>query len=170
MKPIMKTLAAGAATAAGSHLGDQYFVESPPSEKVYYGIAIGAAVGAYVMRKKPVALGALAGLALGAAYSGYSRGAEKAAVPPPKPTLTAPGYQYGYPPPQAPAYPYPYGSPYYPPPTQAPSPPSLGDAQKYLQQGSEIAKTFEGWFGGTVPEAVPWETPGISDDDFYGSY
>lgn len=76
MKPITKSVLAGVAGAGGAVAVDQYAVQSPPSQNVYYGTAIAALVGAVLMRKRPYAVGALSGIALGVAYRGYARSSE----------------------------------------------------------------------------------------------
>jgi len=168
VKPIAKSVLAGLAGAGGAVAVDQYVVQTPPSPNVYYGAAALALFGAYVMRKKPYAVGALGGLAVGAAYRGYMRGA--AAPPAPRP-VQAPTYApSAYAPP--PAYPYPY--PYQYPPQYQPPPPSpsmsYGDVQKYAQQGLDYGKQLAESFGGGTPQSVPYEAPAMSDAEYYSSY
>lgn len=171
MKPIVKSLAAGAIGVIGASAADAYVVKTPPDPNVYYGAAAIAAIGAYVMRKKPVVVGALGGLALGAAYRGYVRGAEKAAVPPPPPRAPLPAPAYGPPP----SYPYAYQPSSYPQaPAYQPAAPgssiSYADVQKYAQQGADIGKQLAETFGGSTPQSVPYEAPEMSDTEYYGSY
>ena len=166
MKPIAKSVLAGIAGAGGAVAVDQYVVQAPPSPNVYYGAAGLALVGAYLLRKKPYVVGALGGIALGAAYRGYMRGAARAAMPrpvqapPPAPTSQ---YAYPFPPYQSP---YPAGATSLPPPQPGIAPQQI---QQYAEAGMGYGKQIAEMFGGATPASVAYSDPGgISDEEFYG--
>ena len=99
VKPIYKTVIAGAAAAVGIHFVDES--QPPHTQAIYWGTAGVTGLAAYWFRKNPVALGALAGVAVGAAYQGYTRQVVPAQAPK---AVPPPSYQYPKyaPPPQYP--------------------------------------------------------------------
>lgn len=81
MNSLVKSFAAGAASAVGTHYGDLAVNATPQTPTVYYGVALGAGLATVLLRKRPIVAGLLGGIAVGSAYQGYSRTSASGGVP-----------------------------------------------------------------------------------------
>lgn len=150
---ILKSAVAGAASAVGTHYADEAVNPTPHSQMVYYGVAAGAALGAYLLRKRsPIGAGALLGIGIGSAFQGYTRSLPAAPIAAAPPTYQ----QYTkYTPQYAPRPQYVPAPQYAPPPSQGlpMSPQQLQDIYGVAQQA---LPGIESLFGVSEPAPVPY--------------
>lgn len=178
---LLKSALSGVASAVGTHYADQAMNPAPYDKKVYYGVAAGGAIGAFLLRNKsPIGAGLLLGLGVGSAYQGYTRtgttgiGPQMMSSGPrvnPYTQFATPTDLSGY-----------YSSKSIqvaPPPKAAPSPlPGIGgysieELQQLAKQGVNVGQKIGDFFGGGAPaQSAPYDgtVDGMTDEQFYDSY
>lgn len=173
---LLKSALSGVASAVGTHYADEAINTAPYDSKVYYGVAAGGVIGAFLLRNKsPIGAGLLLGLGAGSAYQGYTRVTKPARVYSTfaTPTMLTPKVN-PYTQFVTPTDVYPTKS--LPVAQTRPVGPTVGgmtidEWKKYAEQGINVGKDIADKFGLGETPGIPYEDPGgITDEEFYSSY
>lgn len=172
---LLKSALSGVASAVGTHYADEAMNQAPYDSKVYYGVAAGGVIGAFLLRNKsPIGAGLLFGLGAASAYQGYTRVTKPGRVYSTTPTTLTPKVnpytQFVVPTDIYPTKSLPVAQARPVGPTVAGM--TIDEWKKYAEQGMNVGKDIVDRLGlGEGPPPVPYADPGgITDEEFYGSY